>query len=177
VRSLGRVFVVVLAVAFAAGAWQARHPPRPEPPAPARPFRTAPLVKVRPDGAGPELVGVRTGRHNGYDRVLFTFRGALPGWRVGYVPAVRADGSGRMLALRGGTYLAVAFTPARAHDARGTATFAARTLSPDYPTLRQVRLAGDFEGRVAFGLGLDGRTGFRVTELTGPARVAVDLRS
>jgi hypothetical protein len=177
VGSLGRVVVVVLAIAFALGAWQAHHPPGPEPRAPARPFRTAPLAKAHPDGAGPELVGVRAGRHRGYDRVLFTFRGALPGWRVGYVPAVRTVGSDRPLRLRGLTYLAVAFAPARGHDASGRATFPARTLSPDYPTLRQVRLAGDFEGRVAFGLGLDGRTGFRVTELTGPPRVAVDLRT
>ena len=176
-QSLGRMFVVVLAIAFALGAWQARHPPQPDPQGPARPFRTAPLAKTRPDGAGPELVGVRTGRHRGYDRVLFTFRGALPGWRVGYVPVVRADGSGRTVPLRGGTYLAVAFTPARAHDARGKATFAAGTLGPGYPRLRQVRLAGDFEGRVAFGLGLHGRTGFRVTELTGPPRLAVDIQS
>jgi hypothetical protein len=39
-----------------------------------------------------------------------------------------------------------------------------------------VKLAGDFEGVVTFGLGLKRRTGFRVFRLTGPARVVVDVR-
>ena len=72
--------------------------------------------------------------------------------------------------------MAVAFEPARAHDPDGEATFPPATLTPGYPALRQVRFAGDFEGRVAFGVGVAGRGGFRVTELTGPNRVAVDVR-
>jgi hypothetical protein len=42
--------------------------------------------------------------------------------------------------------------------------------------LRQVRFAGDFEGQVRFGLGVAGRGGVRVSELTDPTRVAVDVR-
>jgi hypothetical protein len=41
--------------------------------------------------------------------------------------------------------------------------------------VRQVRFAGDFEGRVWFGIGLAGRGGFRVVELADPARVAIDV--
>jgi hypothetical protein len=176
VRGLGRGLLLVLVLAFLAGAWQARHPPARRAPA-GGPFRTAALARERPGAAATELVGVRAASHAGYDRVLFTFRGALPGWRVAYVAAVRRDGGDRPLPLRGGAYLTVAFDPARAHDAGGAPTFAARTIAPGYPSLREVRFAGDFEGRVAFGLGVAGRTGFRVTELTGPARIAVDLRS
>jgi hypothetical protein len=169
--ALGRVFLLVLAIAFLAGAWQARHPPGGSPS-----FRTAPVgrppASPRP---APELVSVRTARGNGYDRVLFTFRGGLPGYRIGYVATVR-DEADRPLALRGGSALSVAFAPALAHEPDGSPTFRGGTITTGYPSLRQVRFAGDFEGRVAFGVGVAGRGGFRVTELTGPDRVAVDVR-
>ena len=168
--TLGRAFLLVLVVAFLAGAWQARHPP-----AASAPFRTAPVERARQSRPAPELVSVRTARRDGYDRVLFTFRGAMPGYRVGYAATVRDDAD-RPLALRGGTFLAVAFAPALAHEPDGAPTFQGGTITTDYPGLRQVRFAGDFEGRVAFGIGVAGRGGFRVTELTAPSRVAVDVR-
>jgi hypothetical protein len=168
--ALGRAFLLVLVVAFLAGAWQARHPPG----GPA-PFRTAAVDRARDSRPAPELVSVRTARRDGYDRVLFTFRGGMPGYRVGYVAAVR-DEADRPLALRGNADLAVSFAPAQAHQPDGSPTFRGGTISTDYPGLRQVRFAGDFEGRVAFGVGVAGRGGFRVTELTGPDRVAVDVR-
>jgi hypothetical protein len=168
--ALGRAFLLVLVVAFLAGAWQARHPPG----GPA-PFRTAAVDRARDSRPAPELVSVRTARRDGYDRVLFTFRGGMPGYRVGYVAAVR-DEADRPLALRGDADLAVSFAPAQAHQPDGSPTFRGGTVSTDYPGLRQVRFAGDFEGRVAFGVGVAGRGGFRVTELTGPDRVAVDVR-
>jgi hypothetical protein len=86
------------------------------------------------------------------------------------------DQGGRRLPLRGAAFLAVAFEPARAHQPGGQPTFPTGTLTPDHPTLRQVRFAGDFEGRVSFGIGLSERGGFRVSELRHPTRVAVDVR-
>ena len=49
-------------------------------------------------------------------------------------------------------------------------------LTPRCPNLRQVKLAGDFEGVVSFGLGLRRKTGFRVFRLTAPTRIVVDVR-
>jgi hypothetical protein len=169
--ALGRAFVLVLVIAFLAGAWQARHPPR----GGSAPFRTAAVQRAGDGGAAPELVSVRTARRDGYDRVLFTFQGGTPGYRVGYVETVR-DEAGRPLTLPGGADLAVAFAPAQAHRPDGSPTFRGGTVSTDYPGLRQVRFAGDFEGQVTFGVGVAGRGGFRVTELSGPDRVAVDVR-
>jgi len=168
--ALGRAFLLVLVIAFLAGAWQARHPPRA-----ATPFRTTPVERARQSRPAPELVSVRTARKDGYDRVLFTFRGGMPGYQVRYVATVR-DEANRPLTLRGGTSLAVAFEPALAREPGGASTFQDRAITTDYPGLRQVRFAGDFEGRVAFGVGVAGRGGFRVTELTRPNRVAVDVR-
>ena len=173
--TMGRALVLVLAVAFLAGAWQARHPPERSPARAPVPFRTAPLERSRPSRTAPELVSVRTARRAGYDRVLFTFRGAMPGYQVQYMPLVE-DEAGRRIGLRGPAALAVAFEPARGRHPDGATTFEAGTLTTPYPSLRQVRFAGDFEGRVWFGVGVAARGGFRVTELRGPARVAVDVR-
>jgi hypothetical protein len=174
-RTLGRAFVLVLAIAFLAGAWQARHPPRGSGSRPGAAFRTTPVEQARPARPPSELVSVHTARRSGYDRVLFTFRGGMPGYQVRYVATVK-DEADRPLPLRGGTFLAVAFEPALAREPGGASTFDASTITTDYPRLRQVRFAGDFEGRVSFGVGVAGRGGFRVTELTGPNRVAVDVR-
>jgi peptidoglycan hydrolase-like protein with peptidoglycan-binding domain len=48
-------------------------------------------------------------------------------------------------------------------------------ITPGYPTLRHVRYGGYFEGGTTFGVGLKGRSGFRVLELTGPPRLAIDV--
>jgi hypothetical protein len=38
-----------------------------------------------------------------------------------------------------------------------------------------VKIAGDFEGVVSFGLGLRRKTGFRVFRLTAPTRIVIDV--
>ncbi len=174
-RTMAKAVVLLLAVAFVAGVWDSRYGQDRRPARAPAPFRTDPLQRSRQPRPAPELVSVRAVEHKGYDRVVFTFRGAPPGYRVGYAPRV-ADQGGRALALRGRAFLAVTFEPARAHDPGGAATVSTVTLTPASPVLRQVRFAGDFEGRVSFGLGLAGRDGFRVSELRDPTRVAVDVR-
>jgi hypothetical protein len=175
VRTIFRALLLLLAIAFAAGVWQARHPPAGSRAGDPAPFRTQALERSRLTRPAPQLVAVQTARRGGHDRVLFSFRGALPGYRVGYVQEVR-DEAGRRLPLRGRAYLSVVFEPALAHDRAGAPTFSPRTITTGYPGLRQVRFAGDFEGRVAFGVGVADRDGFRVTELAGPSRIAVDVR-
>ncbi len=174
-RTMAKAVGLLLLVAFLAGLWQQRYGQEPRPGGSAAPFRTRQLERARSTTPAPRLVSVRTGQRPGYDRVMFTFDGSLPGYRVRYVPEV-ADQVGRALPLRGRAFLAVTFEPARAHDPGGAATVSTAVLTPASPVLRQVRFAGDFEGRVSFGLGLAGRDGFRVSELRGPTRVAVDVR-
>jgi hypothetical protein len=174
-RTMAKAVVLLLVVAFVAGVWDSRYGQERRPARRAAPFRTDPVERSRRTRPAPELVSVRTVKHKGDDRVLFTFRGAAPGYQVRYVPEV-ADQAGRPLPLRGRAFLAVSFEPARAHDPGGAPTVETGTLTPGSPVLRQVRMAGDFEGRVSFGIGLAERDGFRVSELRDPTRVAVDVR-
>jgi hypothetical protein len=137
-------------------------------------WSSRPAAKVR-TGAQAQLVAVRAAHHDGFDRVTFEFRSGPPGWRVGYVAEITGLGSGQRVPVQGLAFLSVLFDPANAHTEAGVPTWHGPRLTPRLPSLRQVVLADDFEAQLAFGLGLSGRVGFRVMELTGPPRVAVDV--
>ncbi len=137
----------------------------------------APVVAPAPAAvAQPRLDDVRVGRHDGagFDRVVFDLTG-VPGHRVHRVREVTADGSGRPLTLRGRSLLLVRLEPAVAHDDAGHPTSAPRRLVRSFPQLREVRRAGDFEGVVTYALGLRATTDFRVSTLTSPARLVIDV--
>jgi hypothetical protein len=41
--------------------------------------------------------------------------------------------------------------------------------------VEEIAAAGDFEGVLSFGIGIDERTPFRVLRLSGPGRIVVDV--
>ena len=112
-----------------------------------------------------------------YDRVVFTFAGPPPRVRARYVGRLVEDGSGRVVRIPGRAFLELVFEPARAHDDRtGRPGCAPRAQSPTMPMLRHVRLVGDFEGQVTYGLGLSARTPYRVMRAPSRRAVIVDVR-
>jgi hypothetical protein len=137
---------------------------------------TALALAAAPAGAqsAPTLVAVRAAHHDGFDRVTFEFRGGLPSHQVGYVDQLTADPSDRPVPLAGDAVLRVVFHGANAHDDGGRAT-APRHLTPGLPVLKEIRNAGDFEAVVTYGLGLDHRVPVRVSTLSGPSRLVIDL--
>ncbi len=136
-----------------------------------------------PHLAGP-LTAVRAGRHACFDRVVVEVAApAQAAYDVRYVPAVRTDGSGTRVPLRGAADLQLVvrapsydpdtgrlvFRPAHPRELASTA---------GYRTLRQVAWAGSFEGQTTLGVGVRARLPFRVTVLPGPgrhSRVVVDV--
>ena len=94
-RTMARAVVLLLVVAFVAGVWDARYGADDQPRGRSGPpFRTAPAERSRAARLAPELVSVATSERDGYDRVLFTFEGAAPGYQVRYVSRV-TDQAGR----------------------------------------------------------------------------------
>jgi hypothetical protein len=116
------------------------------------------------------LTAIRVGEHAAYDEIVFQFANQVPTYSVSYVPAVWLDPKGTLVPLPGRSYVRVVFHPANAATYRGT-----RTLSPYFPTLLQVKAAGDFEGYLSFGIGLSGHTGIHVLTLTRPGRVVIEF--
>lgn len=124
------------------------------------------------------LRGVRTGRHEGYDRLVFDFQDAeLPTYRVEYVDnPVRACGSGDEVRLAGDGWLAVSFTNARAHTDEGQPTILDRARSPMLPVIKDLRITCDFEAEVTWVAGVSSPNKYRVMELKNPTRLVIDIR-
>lgn len=139
---------------------------------------TATVNQPAPPG---HLVGVRSGRHTCYDRLVLDVDGEFYGYSVRYVDVVRADGSGAVVPTAGGARLeVVAIAPA--YDSRGaTYSPANRAQLSDvrgYTTFRQVTWAETFEGQSTVGLGVRARLPFRVLTIAGPgssSRLVVDV--
>jgi hypothetical protein len=100
------------------------------------------------------LTGVRAGRHACFDRLVLDLDRGGEGWRVRYVSAVRDQGRGAVVPLRGGAFLQV--------DDGSAAT--RRPTMPGvsgFATFRQVGWGGSFEGMTTIGLGVRARLPFR----------------
>jgi hypothetical protein len=133
---------------------------------------------------GSPLTAVRTGRHDCFDRVVFTLGGPAAGHRVEYVDQVFQDGSGAVLPVPGGARLLVTVNHP-AHDGAGNPTIVpAPTAGQQVAdvrgcrTLRSVVYGSSFEGTTTFGVGVRARLPFRVLTLDGPgdgSRVVVDV--
>ena len=68
------------------------------------------------------------------------------------------------------------FQNASTRDVNGRVTYTGpTTITPGFSALKQVKIAGDFERVLSFGVGVDHRAGFRVLALTSPSRVAIDV--
>lgn len=124
------------------------------------PFNSATIVR-----------SIRAAHHVGCDRIVFDFTGPVPAYSVGYVRSVVQDASGRPVPLSGSAFLRVVIHPTNNGDA----------LQPnirwDFPVLRQLRGAGDFEGVVSYGVGLASRQPFLAYRLTNPSRLVIDIHA
>lgn len=145
------------------------------------------LAKTRADAAIGDgtITNVRAGRHTCYDRVVIDIAG-IPARKVGYdvryVDQVLAPGSGQVVKLAGGARIQVEVT-VPAYDTQGRATYAPRDRTrlvdvTGWDTLRQVAMAGSFEGQTTFGVGVRARLPMRVFLLDGPgtgSRLVIDV--
>jgi hypothetical protein len=128
------------------------------------------------------LTDVRAARQEGFDRVVFEFANGVPGYDVGYVERpIVADGSGDEVAVEGAAVLRVRMEPAL--DADLTQESAPRTytgpnrFSPGTAAVVELVGAGGFEAVLTWAVGIDGERPFRVTTLSNPPRIVIDVDS
>ncbi|HET8681785.1 MAG TPA: hypothetical protein VFM54_07905 [Micromonosporaceae bacterium] len=126
----------------------------------------------------PYLVEIRTGDHGneqpGYVRITFTFMGAYPSYHLSYVPRLLGEGSGAPIPLAGNSVLRIQFTPAQAHDNAGASTIQlAADRQVNLRNLRSYAPAGDFEGYLSYGLGIQVAAG---SDQVLPVRVGQQSR-
>ena len=129
------------------------------------------------------ITNVRAGQHPCFDRLVVDVTGYGGGYNVAYVGAVHRPGSGTVLPLRGGAYLAVTVLDPTYKVATGAATY--KPANPNelvgtagYSAFRQVALAGSFESRTTLGVGVRARLPFTVSVVHGPgntSRLVLDV--
>lgn len=130
------------------------------------------------------LTGVRAAAHRCFDRAVFEFRPSdpsAPGYEIQYEQEpVREDGSSRPVDVDGRAVLVVRLSPAR--DTKVSSGRPHRTYTgpesveaPGGTRIVEVRHISSFEGTVKWAIGLDEQRPYRVTTLTSPARLVIDV--
>ena len=128
------------------------------------------------------LERVAVGRHEGYDRVVFQFRGeGLPGYRVEYMdPPLKEDGSGNPVQIKGNAFVVVRMEPASGFDlntGEGVLVYKGPKRLPGASVVKEVVRTGDFEAVLTWAVGLEEMVDFRVTTAASPSRLIVDFRN
>ena len=146
-----------------------------------RPGSTDPLT-VRPNPDPPveaiTQVATRIGLHpeaGGWDRIVFEFDRGLPQADISYVESVFSCGPGELVPVQGGAILAVRML-AQAHNDQGMSTIPARQLSGQGGVIVEAKMYCDFEGHLDWAIGLKAKKPFKVTTLSNPTRLVIDIK-
>ncbi|MBL0888853.1 AMIN-like domain-containing (lipo)protein [Myceligenerans indicum] len=139
---------------------------------------------AEPTGVGDTLLtvtGIRTGVHEGFDRVVFDLDGTgsgTPGWDVRYVPEAIDDGSGHHVDVAGDSILSVRISGTAAPTDSGVTEADRTPISPaGAEAVEEVVYRSWFEGYSSAFVGIDGaERPFRVFLLTDPVRVVLDVQ-
>lgn len=142
------------------------------------PFTLGP--KSAPPGGGIQSEAFKLGVacHPTFDRVTMTVRFATPGYDVQYVSKILADPSGQPVSLMGHAKLRIIVRPARGHSSSGATALLPNVVYPTphaCPNLKEVKVVGDSEGVLSFGVGLQQKKGFRIWRMYSPTRLIVDI--
>lgn len=152
-------------------------PSQSTPPAPSGP----PFVSGPSSGEGGALGAtmvkrIRSGSHNGFDRVVIDLNGPAPSWQADYVDELVQDGSGEPAPIQGTANLQV-IVQAAGHDDMGNPVYRGRQVArPGLPTLQAWAVIGDFEGQFTVGLALESQADYRVFTLKNPTRLVIDVK-
>ena len=125
------------------------------------------------------MTEIRTGLHDGYDRVVFEAAGnGTPGWDVRYVDQASGQGKGDNIPVRGGAILQVTINGVGYPTETGIEEVDGSAPLPGNGTEVVTEVVWDttFEGTSVAFVGLTEETPFRVYLLENPARVVIDVR-
>src|ERR1700730_4443325 len=134
---------------------------------------TSPDASGVSEQAGSNVVGVPIGQHDGYDRLVIEFSGAIPGYKVQLRSGTSFTDSprGQTVTLSGTNGVLVVVHPVL----NWTSYSGPFAFKPDFPVLREARQIENFEGYQQWALGIQGTPCLRVTTLATPPRLVVDV--
>ncbi|MDQ4122155.1 MAG: hypothetical protein M3209_12005 [Acidobacteriota bacterium] len=125
-----------------------------------------------------ELIKVRAGKNNGYDRVVFEFKDKIPSYKIEFAkPPFYYGESDNTVKVSGKSFVRATFNSATTHDLEtGKSILTYKKGKLGFPVVQETVFIYDFEGTVEFVVGLKQIKDFRITELQNPARVVVDFK-
>ena len=139
---------------------------------------TQPATREASADAQVTVSEIRTGRQDGYDRVVFEMGGTgTPGWDVRYVAEAYSQGMGDPVEVAGESALQVTITGAGYPHDTGVEEWAGPDPLPGNGTQTVTEIAWDatFEGTSVAFVGTTGEAPFRVYALEDPTRVVVEV--
>ena len=123
-----------------------------------------------------QLMAVRVGTHDGYDRVVFEFADGVPAFTLDKAtPPLLEDASGRELDVSGNAFWQLVMRDASRADLNGHPTFTKTDFNPNFPKLTELIEGGDFEAVSTWYFGLDADSCVRVLSLDHPSRLVFDI--
>ena len=134
-----------------------------------------PVEKIVPMSMKQSVVtGAQTQDQNRREAFGFSFNGGIPGYKVEYVKEAVQCGSGAVADMQGAAgILVVTMRPAVAHDDAGKSTVTQGAFLSSGRVIKGIRQICDFEGVVAFAIGLSATDPFEVVELDGKLGIIV----
>lgn len=124
------------------------------------------------------ITDVRAGTHDGYDRIVFQFRGGIPQFDIkSATPPFTADPSGLPLTVQGSSFISITLHGGTAQTETGASSYGGpRNFHLDFPTLVNLVQGGDFEAVSTWYAGLTRPACLRVSTLTAPDRLVIDVQ-
>jgi hypothetical protein len=133
-----------------------------------------------------QIVDVRVGSHDDYDRVVFEFEepdpnpagnGGIPHYQIRTARApFTEDPSDLPIDVEGDAFARIIFQGASGYDFDGNATYdGPRRITPGFGSLTQAVEGGDFEATMTWILGLSRPTCWQIHALHDPDRLIIDF--
>lgn len=123
------------------------------------------------------IVDVRVGSHDGYDRVVFEFNDGTPEIALERAtPPFVQDGSGFPVEVEGESFLRLIMRGGTKQMEDGSSSYdGSRDFDPGFPALVDLIEGGDFEAQSTWYLGLAAESCVRVSLLEGEPRLVIDI--
>lgn len=130
-----------------------------------------------PSVAVANIVDVRIGIHDGFDRVVFEFEQGTPELTLSRAePPFVSDGAGLPVEVDGASFLALVMRGGSKQTDEGTSSYDGPTdFTDDAPALVHLVEGGDFERQSTWYFGLTEENCVRVLLLDDPHRLVIDI--
>jgi hypothetical protein len=136
-----------------------------------------PVVKPATEPPNINIVDVRVGTHEGFDRVVVEFDSGTPEFTVDRAePPFFQDGTGAPMEVEGEAFLVLVMRGGTAMTDEGGSSYdGPHDFDPALPRLVDLIQGGDFEAQSTWYLGLTGEACTRVFTLSEPDRLVIDV--